>query len=93
MPTLRPLHWLLALVVLAFYGFAVFAVTRDYYIRHPIRPTVAQNPPGTAVARLPKRSLARPVGVARGACSGAAPSSPTAASASPRQTAGVTAAA
>lgn len=41
MPTLRPLQWLLAIAFLAFYGFAVFAVTRDYYIRHPVRPASA----------------------------------------------------
>ncbi|MFZ0788139.1 MAG: tetratricopeptide repeat protein [Chromatiaceae bacterium] len=38
MPRLTPLQWLIALIFLAFYGFAVFAVTRDYYVRHPIRP-------------------------------------------------------
>lgn len=41
MPKLTPLQWLLAIAFLAFYGFAVFAVTRDYYIRHPIRPAPA----------------------------------------------------
>jgi tetratricopeptide (TPR) repeat protein len=48
MPKLSPLQWLLALIFLAFYGFAVFAVTRDYYIRHPIRPAVAQGSPGAS---------------------------------------------
>lgn len=61
MPTLRPFHWLLALVFLAFYGFAVFAVTRDYYIRHPIRPTVAQHPPGAARAPAGHPAAATPV--------------------------------
>jgi len=42
MPKLSPLQWLLLAVFLAFYGFAVFALTRDYYIRHPVRPTLAQ---------------------------------------------------
>ncbi len=42
MPKLTPLQWLIALAFLAFYGFAVFALTRDYYVRHPIRnPTPA----------------------------------------------------
>ena len=41
MPKLSPLQWLLAITFLAFYGFAVFAVTRDYYIRHPLRPASA----------------------------------------------------
>jgi len=61
MPPLRPIHWLFALVVLAFYGFAVFAVTRDYYIRHPIRPTVAQHPPGTARVPAGHPAAATPV--------------------------------
>ncbi len=34
-PKLTPVQWLLALVFLGFYGFAVFAFTRDYYLRHP----------------------------------------------------------
>ena len=42
MPKLSPLQWLLLAVFLAFYGFAVFALTRDYYIRHPVRPTLPQ---------------------------------------------------
>lgn len=41
LPKLTPLQWLLALAFLFFYGFTVFAVTRDYYIRHPPRPAVA----------------------------------------------------
>lgn len=44
MPKLSPLHWLILAVFLAFYGFAVFALTRDYYVRHPIRPPMAQAP-------------------------------------------------
>ena len=42
MPKLSPLQWLLLAVFLAFYGFAVFSLTRDYYIRHPVRPTLPQ---------------------------------------------------
>ncbi|WP_058557319.1 tetratricopeptide repeat protein [Thiohalocapsa sp. ML1] len=34
-PKLTPLQWLVFLFGLAFYGFAVFALTRDYYLRHP----------------------------------------------------------
>lgn len=41
LPKLTPLQWLLALALLFFYGFTVFAVTRDYYFRHPPRPAVA----------------------------------------------------
>jgi Flp pilus assembly protein TadD len=40
-PKLTPLQWLIAITFLAFYGFAVFAVTRDYYLRHPPRPPQA----------------------------------------------------
>ena len=38
MPRLTPLQWLLFAAFLAFYGFAVFALTRDYYLRYPPRP-------------------------------------------------------
>jgi Flp pilus assembly protein TadD len=48
MPKLSPLYWLLLAVFLAFYGFAVFAVTRDYYLRHPVRPAVAPAAPATS---------------------------------------------
>ncbi len=41
MPKLTPLQWLIHAVVVFFFGFAVFAVTRDYYLRHPARPPVA----------------------------------------------------
>jgi tetratricopeptide (TPR) repeat protein len=33
------------LVLLLFYGFAVFALTRDYYLRHPAVPATAGAPP------------------------------------------------
>jgi tetratricopeptide (TPR) repeat protein len=35
LPRLTALQWLILLIFLFFYGFAVFAVTRDYYLRHP----------------------------------------------------------
>jgi tetratricopeptide (TPR) repeat protein len=41
MPRLTPLQWLLFAAFLAFYGFAVFAVTRDYYLRNPPRVAAA----------------------------------------------------
>ncbi|KAA6187483.1 tetratricopeptide repeat protein [Thiohalocapsa marina] len=41
MPRLTPLQWLIAAAFLAFYGFAVFALTRDYYLRHPPSAPVA----------------------------------------------------
>ncbi|AUB80765.1 tetratricopeptide repeat protein [Candidatus Thiodictyon syntrophicum] len=57
MPKLTPLHWLLAAVFLAFYGFAVFAVTRDYYVRHPVRAPTARGaaavPAGHPATRAP----------------------------------------
>jgi len=69
MPKLTPLHWLLAAVFLAFYGFAVFAVTRDYYVRHPVRPPAAR---GAAAA--PAAPAGHPATRAPGATApGAAP--------------------
>ena len=35
LPKLSTLHWALLIIFLFFYGFAVFALTRDYYLRHP----------------------------------------------------------
>ncbi len=43
MPKLSPLHWIALAVVLAFYGFTVFALTRDYYLRHPPQPPAASD--------------------------------------------------
>jgi tetratricopeptide (TPR) repeat protein len=40
MPKISPLHWVILVVFLAFYGFAVFAFTRDYYVRNPPRAAV-----------------------------------------------------
>jgi len=40
-PKLTPLQWLIAGFFLVFYGFAVFALTRDYYLRHPPQPVAA----------------------------------------------------
>jgi Flp pilus assembly protein TadD len=58
MPKLTPLQWLLFAVFLFFYGFTVFAVTRDYYVRTLVRPAVAVTPgsphsPPTQAAQLP----------------------------------------
>jgi len=41
LPKLTPLQWAIAIAFLAFYGFAVFALTRDYYLLHPPRPAAA----------------------------------------------------
>lgn len=46
MPKLTPLQWMLFAAFLTFFGFAVFALTRDYYLRHPVRPAVVQLPAG-----------------------------------------------
>ena len=51
MPKLPPLQWFLFAVFLLFYGFAVFALTRDYYLRHPPRPVASTAPaPGHGAA-------------------------------------------
>lgn len=47
MPRLSPLQWALFVAFLAFYGFAVFALTRDYFLRHP------PGPPQVAETRQP----------------------------------------
>ncbi|MBK1716248.1 tetratricopeptide repeat protein [Thiocystis violacea] len=46
MPRLTPLHWLALVVFLFFYGFTVFALTRDYYLRHPSQPSATAAAPG-----------------------------------------------
>ncbi len=42
---LSPFQWLALAVFLFFYGFTVFALTRDYYLRHPPQPPAAETPP------------------------------------------------
>jgi tetratricopeptide (TPR) repeat protein len=46
MPKLPPLQWLIVGLFQVFYGFAVFALTRDYYQRRPgpATPVAATNP-------------------------------------------------
>jgi Flp pilus assembly protein TadD len=39
-PKLSALQWALFAALFLFFGFAVFAVTRDYYLRHPPSPNV-----------------------------------------------------
>jgi len=46
MPRLTPLQWILFAVFMAFYGFAVFALTRDYYQRHPPHTPATVTPAG-----------------------------------------------
>lgn len=45
LPRLTGLQWVLFALFLFFYGFAVFAFTRDYYLRYPPRPAVAAQVP------------------------------------------------
>jgi tetratricopeptide (TPR) repeat protein len=44
MPRLTPLQWLILALLLLFYGFTVFAVTRDYYLRTLTRPAPTAAP-------------------------------------------------
>lgn len=60
MPKLTPLQWLLLAIFLAFYGFAVFALTRDYYVRHPVRPPPSQGQGQAAGGAAPHASVQRP---------------------------------
>jgi predicted Zn-dependent protease len=46
MPKLSPLQWLIVALIQVFYGFAVFALTRDYYQRHPLVTAPAPVPAG-----------------------------------------------
>ena len=45
LPRLSALQWTLFVAFLAFYGFAVFALTRDYYLRHPLTPGASADAP------------------------------------------------
>lgn len=53
MPKLTRIQWLIFAVFLAFYGFAVFALTRDHYLRMP-RPAVAAASAAPSPHGLPK---------------------------------------
>lgn len=65
-PKLTPLQWAITLAFLAFYGFAVYAVTRDYYLRNPLRPTATTVPAmpdaGTAALGAQLRAAAQDAG-------------------------------
>jgi tetratricopeptide (TPR) repeat protein len=56
MPKLTPLQWLITAVFLAFYGFAVFALTRDYYVRHPVRASAGAAQPAPTQGVAPVRN-------------------------------------
>lgn len=60
MPKLTPLQWLIHAVAIAFFGFAVFALTRDYYIRHPVRAPASASAPSPHGAPGGSRSQAEP---------------------------------
>jgi len=44
MPRLSLWQWIVAILFLFFYGFAVFAITRDYYLRRPAPPDAVSAP-------------------------------------------------
>jgi Flp pilus assembly protein TadD len=48
LPRLTALQWIILFVFLFFYGFSVFALTRDYYLRHA--PRSLPNPPASQQA-------------------------------------------
>jgi tetratricopeptide (TPR) repeat protein len=56
MPKLSALQWILFAVFLLFYGFAVFAVTRDYYLRNPLLTAAVDASAARAPHGLPKAS-------------------------------------
>jgi tetratricopeptide (TPR) repeat protein len=64
MPKLSPLQWLILVAFLGFYGFAVFALTRDYYVRHPVRPPLAELPDQTDPHA--RAQVSRPAGALSG---------------------------
>jgi Flp pilus assembly protein TadD len=58
MPKLSPVQWLLFAVFLFFYGFTIFAVTRDYYVRQIARPVApGSSPHGMAAQTTPGSQL------------------------------------
>lgn len=59
MPKLSPVQWLIFAVFLAFYGFAVFALTRDHYLRNP-SPVVTAAPAAQSPHGLPTNSGEQP---------------------------------
>lgn len=54
---MSPLHWLVLILFLLFYGFAVFAVTRDYYLRHPAQASAS----GTISSAAPDSSAVQEI--------------------------------
>lgn len=65
-PKLSFLQWVVLVILLAFYGFAVFAVTRDYYLRNPpqaqLRATATGEPIAAAQDAALQQRMRRAVG-------------------------------
>ncbi|MBK1643651.1 hypothetical protein CKO25_03045 [Thiocapsa imhoffii] len=59
MPRLSLLQWFVFAVFLFFYGFTIFAATRDYYLRQLVRP-IATAPATHSAAPSPGASTPRP---------------------------------
>jgi len=60
MPKLSPIQWIIVALFLGFYGFAVFALTRDHYLRNPpAAATVAPSPHGLSEPRREQRTWIR----------------------------------
>jgi Flp pilus assembly protein TadD len=57
MPKLTPLQWLLFATLQVFFGFAVFAITRDYCQRHPPGPPAAATPAPAAARHFAADSV------------------------------------
>ncbi len=59
MPKLSPIQWIILAVFLGFYGFAVFALTRDHYLRNP-SPVAAAAPAFQSPHGLPPKTGQQP---------------------------------
>lgn len=59
MPKLSPTQWTIFAVFLAFYGFAVFALTRDHYLRNP-SPAAVNTPTLGSPHGLPPEAAQQP---------------------------------
>lgn len=59
MPKLSPIQWIIFALFLAFYGFAVFALTRDHYLRKP-SPLAAASPASQSPHGLPPETRQQP---------------------------------
>jgi Flp pilus assembly protein TadD len=55
MPQLNAIHWIILLLFQAFYGFAVFTLTKEHYQRHGAAPVTATMQ-ATGVATQPRSS-------------------------------------